>query len=64
MSALPRTRARHNPRQVRLAIEFTNLVNLASRSDFIRVEPVDARPGWPPEKYLVTYTCRGVVGVE
>jgi ubiquitin-protein ligase len=61
MSARPKKR--HNPRQVRLAIEYTNLVNLASRSDFIHVEPLDVRPGWPPEKYLITYTCRGIVGV-
>jgi len=52
----------HNPRQVRLAIEFTNLVNLAARSDFIEVIAQDVQPGWPPEKYIVTYRCRGITG--
>lgn len=54
----------HNPRQVRLAIEYTNLMNLASRSDVISIEALDVHPGWPPEKYLVTYRCRGIVGIN
>jgi ubiquitin-protein ligase/RNA polymerase subunit RPABC4/transcription elongation factor Spt4 len=54
----------HNARQVRLAIEYTHLMNVAARSEFIQVEPVDVQPGWPPEKYVVTYTCRGIVGID
>ena len=62
--ALRARRGGHNPRQVRLAIEYTNLMNLAARSDLIAVEALDVHPGWPPEKYLITYRCRGIVGIE
>ncbi len=57
-------RACYDPRQVRLALEFTNLMNLAARSEFIEVEPLDVQPGWPPEKYLITYRCRGIAGIS
>jgi hypothetical protein len=53
-----------NSRTVRLRIQQDNLVKLASRSDFISVTPLEVRPGWPPEKYLISYTCRGIVGVR
>lgn len=62
--ALRARRGGHNPRQVRLAIEYTNLMNLAARSDLIAVEALDVHPGWPPEKYLITYRCRGIVGID
>lgn len=52
------------PRHVRLANEYTQLINLAARSDFVVVEPVDVQPGFPPEKYIVTFRCRGIAGVE
>jgi hypothetical protein len=54
----------HDPRFARLAIEYTHLMNLAARSRFIKVEPVDVQPGWPPEKYVVTYTCKGIAGID
>jgi ubiquitin-protein ligase len=54
----------NNPRSARLAIEYTKLMNLVSRSKFIKIEPVDVQPGWPPEKYKVTYTCNGIAGVD
>ena len=52
------------PRHVRLANEYTQLINLAARSDFMDVEPVDVQPGFPPEKYIITYTCRGVADID
>lgn len=54
----------HDPRFARLAIEYTDLMNLAARSEFIEVEPVEVQPGWPPEKYLIIYRCKGIAGID
>jgi ubiquitin-protein ligase len=54
----------HNARYARLAIEYTKLMNLAARSNFIEVEPVEVQPGWPPEKYIITYRCRGIASID
>jgi ubiquitin-protein ligase len=54
----------HNARYARLAIEYTKLMNLAARSSFINVKPVEVQRGWPPEKYIVTYTCRGIASID
>lgn len=54
----------HNARYARLAIEYTKLMNLAARSSFIDVKPVEVQRGWPPEKYIVTYTCRGIASID
>ena len=54
----------HNARYARLAIEYTKLMNLAERSSFIKIRPVEVQPGWPPEKYIITYTCKGVASVD
>jgi ubiquitin-protein ligase len=54
----------HNARYARLAIEYTKLMNLAARSSFIEVDPVEVQPGWPPEKYVITYKCRGIAAID
>jgi ubiquitin-protein ligase len=54
----------HNARYARLAIEYTKLMNLAARSNVIEVEPVEMQPGWPPEKYIITYRCRGISSID
>jgi ubiquitin-protein ligase len=54
----------HNARYARLAIEYTKLMNLAARSNFIEVHPVEVQPGWAPEKYVITYRCRGIASVD
>ena len=54
----------HDPRHSRLTVEFTDLMNLADRSNFIKIDPIDRRLGWPPERYLVTYTCKGIAGID
>jgi hypothetical protein len=46
-----------------LESDYNDLQRLASRSNFIRVEPVEVEPGQPPEKYIVTFTCAGIAGV-
>lgn len=53
-----------DPHIRRLFIEQEKLINLASRSDFIRVEPVEMSPGVPPDKYLITYACRGIAYID
>ncbi|HEY6802065.1 MAG TPA: FHA domain-containing protein [Pyrinomonadaceae bacterium] len=54
----------HNARYARLAIEYTKLMNLAARSNFIEIQPVEVQPGWPPEKYIITYRCRGIASIN
>lgn len=54
----------HNARYARLAIEYTKLMNLAARSSVIEIQPVEVQPGWPPEKYVITYRCRGIAAVD
>jgi ubiquitin-protein ligase len=54
----------HNARYARLAIEYTKLMNLAARSNFIEIQPVEVQPGWPPEKYIITYRCRGIASID
>lgn len=50
----------HNARRARLLMEQERLINLAARSEFIKVEPLEVLPGMPPEKYVVTFTCKGI----
>ena len=51
-------------RYLRLEIDYTDLMNVAKRSSFIGVEPVEVQPGWPPEKYLITFSCNGFAGIN
>lgn len=39
-------------------------MNLAARSSFIQIHPVEVQRGWPPEKYIITYTCRGIASID
>jgi ubiquitin-protein ligase len=48
----------------RLVVERNELRCLSMISPFIEIEPIETQPGWPPEEYEVTYTCRGIVGVD
>ena len=48
----------------RLRIQQTKLQRLAEQSDLIQVAPLEVVEGWPAEKYLVTYLCRSIVGIE
>jgi hypothetical protein len=50
----------HNARFNSLQIAYTDLMNAAQRSPFIQVTPVDAMEGWPAEKYIITFTCKGL----
>ena len=53
-----------SPRMRRLRADYECMRELEARSDLIsfRVEPL--RPGLPPERYVVTLTCKGIVSVD
>jgi ubiquitin-protein ligase len=56
--------ASSNKRQVRLGQEWERLQEVNRDSDYVRVEALDVLPGRAPEKYHVTFKCRGITGVE
>jgi ubiquitin-protein ligase len=53
-----------SPRMRRLKADYEMIQELCSRSDLISVKAVDARPGVPPERYIVTFACKSIVGVD
>lgn len=53
-----------NPRQRRLCKDYGLIQELASRSDLIKIDAKTAGPGMPPERYIITFKCKGVVGVD
>lgn len=53
-----------DPRYRRLLIEQNELIGLAMSSHFIQIEPVETQPGWPPDEYVITYTCKGISGID
>ena len=53
-----------SPRMRRLRADHDLLIDLAARSDVIRFEARPERPGLPPERYIVTFLCRGIAGVD
>jgi ubiquitin-protein ligase len=56
--------ATNNKRQLRLAQEWQRLQTVNTDSDYVRVQPIDVLPGRAPEKYKVTFQCRGITGIE
>ncbi len=53
-----------SPRMRRLRADLKRMQELAAQSDFIEFKANAARKGLPPERYTVTYKCKGVVGVD
>jgi ubiquitin-protein ligase len=53
-----------NPRQNRLKLEQQRLDAINRDSDYVRVEPIETLPGRAPERYKVTFLCRGIVGID
>ena len=47
-----------------LESDQNDLEKLALRSDLIKIHPKGATPGLPPDRYLVTYACNGVAGLQ
>ncbi|CAG0946436.1 hypothetical protein ANRL1_03009 [Anaerolineae bacterium] len=52
------------PRFRRLQADHEKMVELKKQSQLIDFEVVDAKPGFPPEKYIVTFKCKSIVGVD
>ena len=53
-----------SPRMRRLRSDFQLIQEMVARSDMIQVEPISARPGVPPERYIVTFKCKSIIGVD
>lgn len=53
-----------SPRIRRLKADLERMQKLAAQSDFIEFKAMSERRGLPPERYIVTYTCKGIVGVD
>jgi ubiquitin-protein ligase len=53
-----------SPRMRRLQADFQRMQELAARSSLIEFTAQSVRPGLPPERYIVTYRCKGIVGVD
>jgi ubiquitin-protein ligase len=53
-----------SPRVRRLRADYERLREVEARSSLIRFEALPLRPGMPPERYIVTYLCKSIVGVD
>jgi len=53
-----------SPRMRRLRADQQLMQELAAQSDLIAFKATSAGRGLPPETYVVTYSCRGVIGVD
>ncbi len=52
------------PRFRRLKADYDKMLELKAHSDLIDFEVVDLQPGFPPEKYIVTFRVKSIVGVD
>jgi ubiquitin-protein ligase len=53
-----------SPRIRRLKADHKRMLEMAAQSDLIEFKTKSVRKGLPPERYIVTYKCKGVVGVD
>ncbi len=53
-----------SPRMRRLKADYELLQELGARSDLISFKAVGARPGVPPERYIVTFKCKSIIDVD
>ncbi len=53
-----------SPRMRRLWADYQLMQELAGRSDMIEFTSKAVRPGLPPETYIITYKCKGILGVD
>jgi ubiquitin-protein ligase len=53
-----------SPRMRRLRADYERMRELAARSPFIRFDAYPLHAGWPPERYKVTFTCKGITGID
>ncbi|MEX2162557.1 MAG: ubiquitin-conjugating enzyme E2 [Anaerolineales bacterium] len=53
-----------SPRIRRLKADLVRMQELAAQSDLIEFKAISERRGLPPERYIVTYKCKGIIGVD
>lgn len=53
-----------SPRIRRLRADFDLMTDLAAHSSLISFKAEPTRPGIPPERYTVTYKCKGIAGLD
>ena len=53
-----------SPRMRRLKADHKRMLDLAAQSDLIEFKTVSTIKGMAPERYIVTYKCKGIVGVD
>jgi len=53
-----------SPRMRRLKADHKRMKEMVAQSDLIEFKTTSARKGLPPESYIVTYKCKGVIGVD
>jgi len=53
-----------NPRLRRLRKDFELIQEVEARSDLIKVSAKSQHKGLPPERYIITYKCKGVIGLD
>ena len=52
-----------DPRQERLRLDRKRMELIARESDYVKPKPV-IMPGSEPERYIVSFHCRGIVGID
>lgn len=52
------------PRMRRLRADHELMLEMAARSDLISFKASAMRPNLPPERYVVTFKCKSIVGVD
>jgi len=53
-----------SPRMRRLRGDYELMKELTSRSDLISFTSMSPRPNLPPETYIVTFKCKGIIDVD
>ncbi|MBN1303686.1 MAG: hypothetical protein JXA13_04560 [Anaerolineales bacterium] len=52
------------PRMRRLRGDYELMLELAARSNLISFKEFSKHPNLPPERYIVTYKCKSIVGID
>ncbi|MGE5643719.1 MAG: EsaB/YukD family protein [Byssovorax cruenta] len=53
-----------SPRMRRLRADYQLMQDLSARTDLITVTAQSPRPNLPPERYIVTFKCKSIVGID
>lgn len=53
-----------SPRMRRLLADHELMTDLAAHSSLISFKAEPTRPNFPPERYVVTYKCKGILGLD